>query len=80
MICAAPKSPRYKSGAVATRFRPNYVNQHSVGYVAALLLHEVAHTIGAIDPQLKAALGFLQTDPSSYINDKLAKDCFGVTK
>jgi RHS repeat-associated protein len=61
-------------------FVPGYVNGHSAGYDAALLMHEVTHNLGATDPQLKAALGFKEIDPSQYVTGKLAKDCFGVTK
>ncbi len=62
-------------------FDAAFLNQHSTGYDAALLMHETIHNLGALDPQLMGALGF---DPSDPITDKatvkLATDCFGVTR
>ena len=59
-------------------FNPSYVLSMSGGYDAALLLHETSHLLGATDPQLEAALGC--SGASECITDKLATDCFGVTK
>jgi hypothetical protein len=60
-------------------FNPSFVNNHSVGYNAALLLHEGIHLLGFLDPAFMGALDF---NPNDGITDKgtalLAKDCFGV--
>jgi hypothetical protein len=61
-------------------FDPSYLNHHSVGFDAALLMHEVIHTLGWDDDQLKSALGIPSTRASGAITDLLAKDCFGVNR
>jgi hypothetical protein len=59
-------------------FRPSYVLSHSVGFDAALMLHEVTHNLGALDGQLLTALGYSPDIASDNITQRLALDCFGV--
>src|SRR5262249_28489849 len=61
-------------------FDPGYVNGHSVGFDAALLMHELLHSLGWEDSQLLSALGFPATSVSGRATSMLASDCFGVTK
>ncbi len=64
-------------------FRPSSVASHSAGYDAALLIHEVLHSLGWDDDQIKAALGLTQDDcgmGTACITQKLAQDCFGKKK
>jgi len=61
-------------------FDPRYVNQHSAGFAAALLMHEVIHTLGWDDDQLKRAMDIPLSNPSGDVTIKLAFDCFGVKK
>src|SRR4030095_14681168 len=37
-------------------FNPGFVNGLSIPNTAALLMHEILHTLGAIDPQIQSAL------------------------
>jgi RHS repeat-associated protein len=60
-------------------FRPSFVNSHSMGFDAALLMHELTHNLGIDDSDLLGALGFDTALPSDDATKKLAKDCFGVT-
>jgi hypothetical protein len=59
-------------------FDPTFVLHNSTGYNAALLIHEVIHNLGPIDPGILAALGFSNSATSDNISKKLAADCFGV--
>jgi hypothetical protein len=61
-------------------FQSGYVNSLSVQNAAALLMHEVLHTLGAYDTQIQSALfgaGSAEVDAASdNITQKLLKDCF----
>jgi hypothetical protein len=57
-------------------FRSGYVESLSPGNTAALLMHEVIHTLGPTDSQLQKALGLSVGAPSDNITQKLLQDCF----
>ena len=61
-------------------FSPSFVAGLSAGNAAALLMHELIHTLGPTDPQIQTALfgqGSPQVGaPSDNITQKLLTDCF----
>ena len=60
-------------------FDPTYVNQSSMsaGSLAGLVLHEVLHNFGIMDPELETAVGIATyTSRTEVINIKLTADCF----
>jgi hypothetical protein len=69
-------------GSPMVFLRPSTINTYSPAYVAALVMHEMLHSLGFEDTPLMVALGVKKPEKvaSKYITDTFAKDCFGVGK